>query len=132
MLVCRHIASPLAIIVLFFILINMPLLIGSDSYCNHTYSIDWPAVQEGFNCSVEVNCSMNMDLPYFDIIEAQLLVCVNIDECLTDLCENGGTCTDTEGSYKCDCPCGWTGKNCQGMLQLQTVMAMLLVMVIGN
>lgn len=36
------------------------------------------------------------------------------NECLQfpGICRNGGTCFNTEGSYKCDCPPGWRGKNC--------------------
>lgn len=29
--------------------------------------------------------------------------------CPDDFCENGGTCEDTEGDYKCACPQGTTG-----------------------
>ena len=27
-------------------------------------------------------------------------------------CQNGATCTNTDGSYACICPEGWTGPNC--------------------
>ncbi|KAL3848340.1 hypothetical protein ACJMK2_019208, partial [Sinanodonta woodiana] len=37
-----------------------------------------------------------------------------INECLlgSGPCENGGTCTDTFGSYVCTCPNGLTGPTC--------------------
>lgn len=39
-------------------------------------------------------------------------MCINIDECLSSKlneCYNEGICTDTEGSYTCDCPDGYIG-----------------------
>lgn len=37
----------------------------------------------------------------------------NRDECVEDNpCLNNGTCTDTFGSYECECVPGFTGKNC--------------------
>ena len=37
--------------------------------------------------------------------------CVNIDDCLTNPCQNG-TCTDLIKGYFCSCFTGYTGKNC--------------------
>ena len=37
---------------------------------------------------------------------------LDINECLTNPCENGGNCTNTPGSYICMCPSGWTGPRC--------------------
>lgn len=38
----------------------------------------------------------------------------DIDECNDGqaLCSNGGSCVNLEGSYRCDCIKGWTGKTC--------------------
>ena len=47
---------------------------------------------------------------------------VDINECemMTDLCDNVmvAVCTNTIGSYECDCKSGFTGDgfNCDGML----------------
>lgn len=47
----------------------------------------------------------------------QVCICilfVDKNECLIEgLCENGGTCVDTQGSYKCKCILGWGGQNCE-------------------
>ena len=41
------------------------------------------------------------------------LVCdVDIDECRSGACVNGGSCVDGIDSYSCTCPSGYTGNNC--------------------
>lgn len=43
-----------------------------------------------------------------------IFLSTDIDEC-TDgqaLCNNRGSCVNLEGSYRCDCINGWTGKSC--------------------
>ncbi len=38
---------------------------------------------------------------------------INIDECASNPCENGGTCTDKINNYVCNCYQGYEGKNCE-------------------
>ncbi|HVV82388.1 MAG TPA: DNRLRE domain-containing protein [Kofleriaceae bacterium] len=38
---------------------------------------------------------------------------VNANDCASNPCQNGGTCTDGANSYTCSCPAGFTGANCQ-------------------
>lgn len=38
--------------------------------------------------------------------------CVNIDECQSNPCDNGATCTDTDGSFTCQCLEDWGGRLC--------------------
>ncbi|CAH1720705.1 unnamed protein product [Chironomus riparius] len=40
----------------------------------------------------------------------------NIDECTRNPCQNNGVCFDNYGSYTCDCPHGFTGDNCEQIL----------------
>ena len=35
------------------------------------------------------------------------------DECASNPCQNGGTCTDGENSYTCTCLEGFYGSNCE-------------------
>ena len=35
------------------------------------------------------------------------------NECSPDPCQNGGTCVDLVGSYRCDCKTGYSGTNCE-------------------
>ncbi|XP_061780924.2 lactadherin-like isoform X3 [Nerophis lumbriciformis] len=37
----------------------------------------------------------------------------NINDCARQPCQNGGTCRDLEGDFKCQCPSPFVGKNCQ-------------------
>ena len=37
---------------------------------------------------------------------------VDFDECHNSLCQNGGTCVNTYGDYRCECEHGYSGKNC--------------------
>ncbi|XP_030851876.1 uncharacterized protein LOC590372 isoform X3 [Strongylocentrotus purpuratus] len=37
----------------------------------------------------------------------------DINECLSNPCENGGTCSDIDGGYQCFCPEGFKGDYCQ-------------------
>ena len=38
---------------------------------------------------------------------------VDIDECASAPCQNGGTCTDVENGYTCGCAAGYIGDNCE-------------------
>ena len=38
---------------------------------------------------------------------------MDIDECESNPCKNGGNCTDGFNSYSCVCPDGYTGINCE-------------------
>lgn len=41
-----------------------------------------------------------------------LLPFSDINECETNPCENGGQCTNSEGSFTCSCAGGWKGPAC--------------------
>jgi len=36
----------------------------------------------------------------------------DIDECSSNPCVNGGTCTDQVNGYTCACTAGWQGADC--------------------
>ena len=46
-------------------------------------------------------------------------MCINIsnldiNECVSEPCQNNGTCIDRVNKYRCDCDgTGYTGKNCE-------------------
>ena len=37
---------------------------------------------------------------------------VEIDECRSEPCQNGGICSDLLADFSCECATGWTGKDC--------------------
>ena len=46
-----------------------------------------------------------------------LILIIDVDECVTDPCKNGATCVDLVGSYRCDCKAGYTGSNCETSIE---------------
>ena len=45
--------------------------------------------------------------------ESDGVACHNIDDCLSEPCQNGGTCQDGLGTHTCECAAGYTGDNCE-------------------
>ncbi|KAI8520644.1 hypothetical protein Bbelb_003980 [Branchiostoma belcheri] len=43
---------------------------------------------------------------------ADPLVCIDVDECESNPCQNGGTCINMENAYRCQCPAQFKGVNC--------------------
>ena len=37
----------------------------------------------------------------------------NVNDCASDPCMNGGSCSDQVGGYVCSCPSGWGGDRCE-------------------
>ena len=78
-----------------------------------------------------------------------LFYVVDIDECESNPCENGGTCADAVNGYSCECAPGFTDANCktgtyehlhryEGLIffkevrQAKTILKILIIMVVGN
>ncbi|XP_011471983.1 sushi, nidogen and EGF-like domain-containing protein 1 [Oryzias latipes] len=38
---------------------------------------------------------------------------IDVDECASNPCQNGGTCKDHTNSFSCECPAGYTGLQCE-------------------
>jgi len=38
---------------------------------------------------------------------------IDIDDCASNLCENGGTCVDGINGYTCNCTDGFIGESCR-------------------
>ena len=49
---------------------------------------------------------------YIIIIIIILLCLIDIDECASGPCQNGGTCTDQVNGYQCQCAPGYTDLQC--------------------
>ena len=43
----------------------------------------------------------------------------DLNECLVNICQHGGSCLNTLGSFRCQCLPGWSGQYCErGMISL--------------
>ena len=42
-----------------------------------------------------------------------VIVHTEINECESDPCQNGASCVDRLGKYRCTCVFGYTGVNCE-------------------
>ena len=42
-----------------------------------------------------------------------ILQSIDFDDCLSNPCQNGGTCQDEINSYTCNCTAGFTGHDCE-------------------
>ena len=42
-----------------------------------------------------------------------MVLCLDIDDCLENPCNNNGTCLDGIASYDCVCPSGFSGIDCE-------------------
>ena len=38
--------------------------------------------------------------------------CLDVDDCVSNTCQNGGMCVDGVASFTCDCAPGFTDRNC--------------------
>ena len=41
------------------------------------------------------------------------VICLNVNECSPNPCQNNGTCTDGINSYNCSCVAGYIGTDCE-------------------
>ena len=49
----------------------------------------------------------------FLIVLIRFMCCIDIDECSSNPCLNGGSCTDQVNGYACICSPKYTGTQCQ-------------------
>ena len=53
------------------------------------------------------------------LLTLNLISDVDLDECESDPCENGGECHNGNNAYSCTCMPGYNGTNCETGKQLQ-------------
>ena len=50
---------------------------------------------------------------YWTLSNNIVWIIIEIDECASTPCANGGVCTDAVGVYSCSCAVGYTGSDCE-------------------
>jgi cysteine-rich repeat protein len=89
---------------------------GTPSICAQTCGNG--AVDEGEECDdmnalPDDGCFACVEEVGWDCMQEPSM-CADVDECADDPCENGGACTNTTGSFSCDCAgTGYSGTTCQ-------------------
>ena len=56
---------------------------------------------------------MSMNYGHFTMTSIMIVLFLDINECVTNPCENGGTCGNTIGSFTCTCVAGYDGDTCE-------------------
>ena len=49
----------------------------------------------------------------YNYLSCVFLIFIDINDCMGEPCNNGGTCTDGIATYTCTCPDGFTGRDCE-------------------
>lgn len=57
--------------------------------------------------------SVGKEILFLNSFHLFLPLLIDVNECLRNPCIHGGVCRNTNGSYVCECPEQYTGKNCE-------------------
>ena len=69
-------------------------------------------VMNDFACYVVFNCDVILAFN-IQVKLNPLCVIIDVNECSNSPCKNGAACVNLQGSYRCDCKSGFTGKHCE-------------------
>ena len=82
----------------------------------------WRTMMKSSKCKNSTKCILEANVMcFYDKIKSicyvhyNFLDCIflDIDDCASNPCQNGGTCNDQLNGYKCDCAIGYEGYNCE-------------------
>ena len=77
---------------------------GKSRELNHVQSMSPKLIRS----LIDLKCLCFVDKVYWRFFHFP-----DINDCSPDPCQNGGTCVDLVGSYRCDCKTGYSGTNCE-------------------
>ena len=70
-----------------------------------------------FDSATEVNCTSHASVVFllsdFLLFLFDFFCRIDVDECSSNPCLNGGCCTDQVNGYACSCQPGYAGAQCQ-------------------
>lgn len=84
-----------------------PILLTVTCSSLHQYSLIVKHNQRSF-C---LFCLLLLSIPL--LLSFAKMKFPDINECAPAPCQNGGTCVDLVGSFRCDCPAEFEGANCE-------------------
>ena len=62
---------------------------------------------------IEDDDNFERSLVYVHVLKMGMFSVADIDECSSNPCLNGATCTDAVNQYTCGCVAGYTGTHCE-------------------
>ena len=62
---------------------------------------------------IEDDDNFERSLVFVHVLKMGMISVADIDECSSNPCLNGATCTDAVNQYTCSCVAGYTGTHCE-------------------
>ena len=81
--------------------------------CWYRHFFDWVYIVKSHRSDLRITAALS-NVSQFSRCYDTLFIFPDINECFPiSPCLNNGTCINLEGSYRCNCPPGFTGINCE-------------------
>lgn len=99
------------------------ICICADGFAGDTCNLTETGPCSPNPCRNDGSCEVNSPTRRGDVFNEYICKCqpgfegvhcqINVNDCASQPCKNGGTCRDLDGDYNCRCPSPYVGKQCQ-------------------